>query len=64
MQITIYYNREDEWLIEKLRIEAYKSRRSVSQMVLKILEDSLGGSESGASREAPRAERLRRAARG
>jgi hypothetical protein len=60
MQITIYYNSEDEWLSEKLQVEAYRARRSVSQTVLKIWEESLGVSESGEKGEAPWAERGRR----
>ncbi len=38
MQITIYYRKDDEWLIELLKTRAYAERKSVSQMVLTALE--------------------------
>jgi hypothetical protein len=41
-QLTIYYREEDQWLIEKLELEAYRSRRSLSKVILKILEEYFG----------------------
>ena len=38
MQITIYYRKDDEWLIELLKTRAYAERKSVSQLVLTALE--------------------------
>ncbi len=38
VQITIYYRKDDEWLIELLKTRAYAERKSVSQMVLTALE--------------------------
>lgn len=38
VQITIYYRRDDEWLIELLKTQAYAERKSVSQLVLTALE--------------------------
>ncbi len=38
MQITIYYRKDDEWLVELLKTQAYAERKSVSQLVLTALE--------------------------
>ncbi|GEM_PF-4647554 len=38
MQLTVYYNRDDEWLIEKLKAYAYAERKSVSAVVLTALQ--------------------------
>jgi hypothetical protein len=38
MQLTVYYNKDDEWLIEKLKAYAYAERKSVSAVVLSALQ--------------------------
>lgn len=38
MQLTVYYNKDDEWLIEKLKAHAYAERKSVSAVVLTALQ--------------------------
>jgi len=38
MQLTVYYAKDDEWLIEKLKAYAYAERKSVSAVVLTALQ--------------------------
>ena len=39
MQLSIYYNREDEGLIEKIKAEATVERKSQSAVMLSILDE-------------------------
>jgi len=38
MQLTIYYKEDDQWLVEKIEAKAYGDRKSVSQVILTILD--------------------------
>jgi hypothetical protein len=42
MQLTIYYNDDDKWLIEKVKTKAHAERKSTSAVILSILAESLG----------------------
>jgi hypothetical protein len=55
VQITIYYRRDDEWLIELLKTQAYAERKSVSQLVLTALEWYFSQVEPQAKGEAEKA---------
>ena len=38
MQLTIYYKEDDKWLVDKIEAKAYGDRKSVSQVILTILD--------------------------
>jgi len=38
MQLSIYYTKDDEWLIEKVEAEAKTQRKSKTAVILSILE--------------------------
>ena len=38
MQLTIYYKDDDKWLVDKIEAKAYGDRKSVSQVILTILD--------------------------
>ncbi len=42
MQLTIYYNEDDEWLIEKIKTKAHAERKSTSAVILSIVAEHLG----------------------
>jgi hypothetical protein len=42
MQLTLYYNEDDKWLIKKIKDKAYAERRSPSAIVLDIVAEHFG----------------------
>ena len=55
MQLTIYYKEDDKWLVEKIESKAYGDRKSVSQIILTILDDYFAAQADGSPRpSAPR----------
>jgi hypothetical protein len=42
MQLTIYYGKDDEWLINKLQAKAYAERKSVSAIIMTVLQEYFG----------------------
>ncbi len=50
MQLTIYYKDDDKWLVEKIEAKAYGDRKSVSQVILTILDNYFIAQEGGAPR--------------
>jgi hypothetical protein len=52
MQLTIYYKEDDKWLVEKIESKAYGDRKSVSQVILTILDQYFTAQEGGSPRPA------------
>ncbi len=59
MQLTIYYADDDEWLIKKIRDKAYADRKSVSQVIMTVLQEYFGEPPEEAKTQ-PRAKRGRK----
>lgn len=53
MQLTIYYKEDDQWLVEKIEAKAYGDRKSVSQVILTILDGYFKEHEDESSGPSP-----------